>query len=199
MSTEFCTSQTKLNVMRAYAGETQSHLRYIFAKEQAKKQKQHVIAALFNFTAMQEKEHAEIFYNYLKQCSGEAIEITADYPVDDTDDLCKLLSSAVKNETHEANNVYPAFAEIARQEGFTQIAQHFENIAKIEQSHAERFDKFMQLMQSGKLFSSDQTERWICLNCGYILESTSAPEQCPVCSTEQSYYLRLEMASWGLS
>ncbi len=198
MSTDFCTSKTKTNLMRSFAGETQAHMRYIFAKQTCTQQKHHSLAALFNFTAMQEKEHAEVFYNYLKQCNGETIEFSADYPINESTDICKLLEEAINNERHEAEEVYPEFAETARKEGFGDIANHFENIATIERSHAERFQTFLDLMLSEKLYASAETERWVCLNCGYILESTSAPEQCPVCNAEQGYYIRLSMSSWGI-
>ena len=198
MSTDFCTSKTKTNLMRAYAGESQARTRYDFAKDCAKKEKNHVLAALFQFTSQQEYQHAKIFYNHLKQCGEPSIEIEGGYPVDCGDEICKLTESAIHNETEEAEDVYPTFAKIAREEGFTKIAQDFENIAKIEKSHADRFKKFSELCKQDKLFSSNKKERWVCLNCGYILESEKAPQQCPVCNENQGYFIRLEMASWGL-
>ncbi|MCD7741181.1 MAG: rubrerythrin family protein [Ruminococcus sp.] len=198
MSTDFCTSKTKENLMRAFAGESQARNRYDFAAEQAKIKKQHVISALFKFTANQEHEHAEIFYNHLKQCAGKSIDICGGYPVDISEEICKLTEAAIHNETEEAEDVYPSFAAVAREEGFAKIAQDFENIAKIEKSHAQRFRKFYDLCSSGKLYKSDKKERWVCLNCGYILESEEAPQQCPVCGEEQGYFIRLDMASWGL-
>ena len=198
MSTDFSTSITKQNLMRAFAGECQAHLRYSFAKQLCNKQKQFVLGLLFNFTSSQEKEHAEVFYNYLKQNSVSECEFTADFPVVTGEDICMILSDSLQNELHEADEVYPAFAAKAREEGFPEIASSFENIASIERSHAERFRAFLDLYESGRLYTSDSTERWVCMNCGYILESSSVPEQCPVCSAEQGYYIRLSMSSWGL-
>jgi rubrerythrin len=198
MSTNFSTSKTKENLMRAFAGESQARNRYTMAKEQATKQNKHVLSALFKFTADQEKVHAEIFYNHLKQCAGETIAVDGGYPVDIANEICKLTEMAIHNETQEAEDVYPAFAAKAREEGFAKIAQDFENIAKIERSHAERFKTFDTLCKNNKLFSSEKKERWVCLNCGYILESEQAPQQCPVCEVNQGYFIRLDMASWGL-
>lgn len=199
MSTDFCTSKTKINLMRSFAGESQAKNRYEFAQAQAERAKLHVLAALYKFTANQEKAHAQVFYDHLKECAGESIEIDAGYPVDINDDIFALTEKAASNETKEADSVYPEFAKTARDEGFAKIAQDFENIAKIEHWHAERFNTFVQLNKNGRLFSSDKTERWMCLNCGFILESDSAPQNCPVCSSEQGYFIRLQMSDWGVS
>ena len=198
MSTDFSTSITKQNIMRAFAGECQAHLRYSFAKQLCDAQKDFVIGMLFKFTSAQEKEHAEIFYNYLKQQNVSDCEFAADYPVVTGSDICKLLSDSLQSELREANDIYPSFAAKAREEGFSEIAQSIENIALIERSHAERFRAFLELYQNGRLYSSEQPERWICMNCGYILESDSVPEKCPVCSADRGYYIRLSMSGWGL-
>jgi rubrerythrin len=198
MSTNFCTSKTKENLMRSFAGESQARNRYTMAAAQAKQQNKYVISALFKFTADQERAHAEVFYNHLKDCVGENIAVDGAYPVDISNEICKLAELAIHNENEEAQDVYPKFAAVARDEGFPKIAQDFENIAKIEKSHAERFSAFSDLCKKGKLFSSDKTERWVCLNCGFILESDSAPQNCPVCGKNQGYFIRLEMASWGI-
>ncbi len=197
MNENFCKSKTKENLMRAFAGESQARNRYAFAECQAKQQKQHALSALFKFTAEQEKTHAEIFYNHLKQCAGENIRIDGAYPVDISDDICRLTEFAVHNEYEESDDVYPAFAATAREEGYSKIAQDFENIAKIEKIHGKRFETFANMCKNDTLYRSDKTERWVCLNCGFILESEEAPKQCPVCSGEQGYFIRLEMASWG--
>lgn len=196
MSVDFNTSKTKVNLMQAFAGECQAYIRYSHAEEQAKQQKLFVLADLFRFTADQEKVHAEIFYSHLKDCSGESIEIHGGYPVDISQNVLDLLKMAVNNEQKEHEEVYPYFAQVARDEGFSEIAQDFENIAKIESYHGERFKCFADLMEQDKLFTSEQTETWYCLNCGYILEGTQAPQKCPVCSGEQGYYIRLCMTPW---
>lgn len=198
MSTDFCTSKTKENLMRAFAGESQARNRYTFAQQQAQAQKLYVLADLFKFTANQEKEHAKIFYDHLKECAGETITVDGGYPVDISANMLDLLQMAHHNEYQEYDDVYPAFAEIARQEGFSKIAQDFSNIAKIEKYHGDRFHSFGTLMQQNKLFSSDETETWFCLNCGYIMEGTQAPKMCPVCSGDQGYFIRLKMTPWKI-
>lgn len=193
----FANSKTKENLMRAFAGESQARNRYTMAEEQAKQQKLFVLADLFKFTANQEKVHAEIFYNHLSEQSGQTIHIDGGYPVDISKDVCSLLDMAAHNEFQESDDVYLAFADMARQEGFGKIAQDFSNIAKIEKAHGDRFKTFSHMMKNNKLFTSDESETWVCLNCGYILEGSQAPQNCPVCGKEQGYFIRLSMASWG--
>ena len=118
MAVDFKNSETKDNLMRAFAGESQARNRYTFAAGVAKKQKQQAVAQVFQYTADQEKEHAEIFYNHLKALAGETIHVDGGYPVDLTDDLAKLLRMAQHNEYEEHDDVYRRFGEKAREEGF---------------------------------------------------------------------------------
>ncbi len=196
MSIDFNSSKTKTNLMRAFAGESQARNRYTLAEKQAKQQKLYVLADLFKFTANQEKIHAGVFYDHLTDCAGQTIEINGGYPVDISANTLDLLKMASHNENEEFDDVYPSFAQVARDEGFAKIAQDFTNIAKIEKHHAERFECFAKLMEQDKLFSSEQTETWYCLNCGFIMEGTQAPKVCPVCSVEQGYFIRLNMTPW---
>ena len=192
-------SRTMVNLMRAFAGESQARNRYAFAQEKMTAQKQFMLADLFRFTAKQEKEHASIFFEHLQKGGVQSVEIQADFPVDkDSCDVVCLLESAAENEEKENGEIYPEFARIAREEGFSQIAQDFENIAAIETVHAQRFRRFAQLQSSGELFSSQESTKWVCTNCGYIFEGTQVPQNCPVCHGEQGYYIRLDMADWGL-
>ena len=192
-------SQTLVNLMRAFAGESQARNRYAFAQQQMIAQKQFMLADLFRFTADQEKEHAEIFFDHLKSSGVQDVEIQADYPVDkDSCDVVCILESAANNELAESDDIYPDFAKTAREEGFSQIAQDFENIAGIENTHSQRFKRFAQLERDGQLYSSDESTKWVCTNCGYIFEGTQVPQNCPVCHGEQGYYIRLDMADWGL-
>ncbi len=192
----FADSKTKENLMRAFAGETQARTRYSFAQQKAKQQ-HYAVSELFRFTADQEKEHAEVFYGHLKELSGQQVQVCADYPVDLTDDVCGLLELAVQHEGNEAETLYPEFAKTAREEGFADVARDFENIAKIESTHSERFGTFARLMKEDKLYRSDSSETWVCLNCGFIIESSEVPENCPVCGVDRGYYIRLSMARWG--
>lgn len=197
MEISFKDSITKENLMRAFAGESQARNRYTFAAGQAKKEKNHVISAVFAYTASQEKEHAEIFYNHLKELAGENIVIdAAGYPVDISDSITELLRLAQHNEYEEHEPIYKAFGEKAKEEGFHNIAASFLQIAEIEKIHGDRFGRYAKLMEEGKLFVSDVSVKWICLNCGYVYEGTQAPAQCPVCQHDQGYFIRFELSPY---
>lgn len=199
MAVDFKTSETKENLMRAFAGESQARNRYTFAAEQAKEQKLQVIYYLFNYTAEQEKEHAEIFYNHLKELAGETIQIDGGYPIDISKDMKTLLRMAQHNEYEEHDDVYQKFGEKAREEGFTEVAGSFFSIAEIEKRHGDRFGKFAEYLEQNKLFVSDVRTGWMCLNCGHVQEGTNAPEQCPVCKQDQGYFVRLELSPFEAS
>lgn len=196
MSVNFTTSETKTNLMKAFAGESQARNRYTFGACQAKNAKLHVIEAVFNFTANQEKEHAEIFYNHLQEMAGENIQIEGGYPVDITDSMVQLLRYAQHNEYEESDDVYKAFSGKASEEGFVNIANSFSLIAEIEKTHGDRLGKLADQLEAGKLFVSDVQCQWMCLNCGHIHQGMSAPGQCPVCQHDQGYFIRLELAPY---
>ncbi len=196
MAVDFKNSETKDNLMRAFAGESQARNRYTFAAQQAKRQNLHVIEAVFTYTANQEKEHAEIFYKHLKELAGETIHVDGGYPVDITEDTAKLLRMAQHNEYEEHDPIYKSFGEKAREEGFPQVANSFFMIAEIEKAHGDRFGRFAELMEQDKLFKSDSKTRWICLNCGYIYEGEAAPSMCPVCEHDRGYFIRLDQSPY---
>ena len=198
MSVDLKDSETLKNLMRAFAGESQARNRYTFAAGLCRQQELQVLEAVFRFTADQEKEHAEIFYNHMKAAAGETVRIDGGYPVDLTRDVPELLRRARHNEYEEHVPVYPAFADKAREEGFPQIADSFRQIAEIERTHGDRFGRLAELLESGRLFVSDVKCGWMCLNCGHILESTEAPRLCPVCRHGQGFFIRLELAPWGV-
>ena len=196
MAVDFKTSETKENLMRAFAGESQARNRYTFAAAQAKQQKLPVVEAVFTFTANQEKEHAEIFYNHLSEFAKETIHVDGGYPVDITDSVSELLRLAQHNEYEEHDDVYRKFADKAKEEGFFEVAASFEMIAKIEKIHGNRFGAFAELMEKNQLFISDVKTGWFCLNCGHVFEGTEAPAQCPVCSHDRGYFVRVEFAPY---
>lgn len=196
MAVSFAESETKKNLMRAFAGESQARNRYTFAAAQAKENGLYVIEVLFRYTADQEKEHAEVFYNHLKQAAGENITIEGGYPVDISDDLVTLLRKAHHNEYEEHDPVYKDFGETAQQEGFTEIASSFFQIANIEKMHGDRFGKMADHLENGTLFVSDIKTKWICLNCGNVVEAEQAPLTCPVCHHDQGYFIRLELSPY---
>lgn len=197
MAVDFKTSETKDNLMRAFAGESQARNRYTFAAEKAKEQKLQVIEAVFYYTADQEKEHAEIFYNHLKEMAGETIHIDGGYPVDLSDDMIQLLEKAQHNEYEEHDPIYKSFGDKAMEEGFPKIANSFYLIAEIEKFHGDRFGMFAKLLKENKLFISDVKTGWICLNCGHVFEGEKAPEKCPVCSHDKGYFIRLELSPFA--
>ena len=183
--------RTKTNLMRAFASECMSGMRYYLAENAAQSQQLAAIAKLFRFTAEQEKQHAKVFQELMGELSGSNIDITAGYPVVSTDDIQQLLDLTVINEAAEADTVYPEFARIAREEGFNAIAEKFELIGSIEQTHRIRFEYYAGLMRSGRLFRSDDSEeRWICLNCGQIHTGSEPPQSCPVCGMPVGWRLR---------
>ena len=194
---EFKESQTRENLMRAFAGESQARNRYTFSASVARSAGLHGVERVFRFTAEQEKEHAEIFYRHMKPAAGRTVSIDGGYPVDQTAAVAQLLRRAQHNEYEEFDPVYPAFAETAQAEGFAEIAASFRNIAAIEQTHGSRFGYFADLLEREKLFVSDAACGWMCLNCGHIHQGTEAPKLCPVCRHEQGYFIRLELAPWG--
>lgn len=194
MAVEFKNSETKDNLMRAFAGESQARNRYTMGAQQAKKEKQQAIAQVFLYTAGQEKEHAEIFYNHLKELGGESIHVDGTYPVDITEDLAELLRMAQHNEYEEHEDVYQKFGDKAKEEGFMNVANSFYMIAKIEKTHGDRFGRFAKWLEENKLHASDVKTGWMCLNCGHIYEGESAPEKCPVCQHDKGYFIRLELS-----
>lgn len=196
MPVPFNTSTTKDNLMRAFAGESQARNRYTFAASQAKKSQLHVVECVFTYTAGQEKEHAEIYYNLLKDLAGENILVDGKYPVDLHSDVVSLLRSAQHNEYQEHDREYAHFGDVAQQEGYPNIATTFRNIAAIEKTHGDRFGHFADLMDQGKLFSETVETEWLCLNCGHIHRGKSAPALCPVCSHDQGYFIRLSMSPY---
>ena len=192
----FKSSQTKINLMRAFAGESQARNRYTIAAGVARSKNLPVIEAVFKFTAGQELEHAKIFYNFLKDLTDEKIDIEGSYPVEVYDDVLKHLKAAYHNELEEFDPIYPDFSAVANSEGFTEIGAKFKMIAEIERTHSERFKAFAELMEQGKLFVSDVQEEWVCLNCGHIVKSTEAPKVCPVCNHTQGYFIRVSLSPY---
>lgn len=193
---DFKSSETKENLMRAFAGESQARNRYTFAASQAKQQEMHVVEAVFTFTANQEKEHAEIFYNHLKELSGENIHINGSYPVDIYESVLEVLRAAQHNEYEEFDPVYKAFGDKAMEEGFPKVAASFHHIAGIEKIHGDRFGQLADLLEQNKLFINDVECKWMCLNCGFVYEGKEAPMKCPVCDHDRGFFIRLELAPY---
>lgn len=177
-------TQTELNLLKAFAGESQARNRYEFFAKVAKKEGYEQIAAIFQETADQEKEHAKRFFNFLE---GGMAEITASYPAGIIGTTLENLKAAADGENEEWTELYPHFAEIAKQEGFTKVAVAFNLIAKVEAEHEKRYRKLYKNIEENSVFKKDEKVTWKCRNCGYEYESEKAMENCPACLHDKSY------------
>ena len=193
----FLHSQTRENLMRAFAGESQARNRYTIAAGVAHKAGLAVIQGVFLFTAGQEEGHARQFYAALEDCSGQTVKVDGTYPVDIYSGLLDYLRAAQHNEYQEGEHDYRHFAETAMSEGFPLVGKLFENIARVEQTHGDRFGRFADLMEKNQLFFSEVEVQWMCLHCGFVDTATAAPAHCPVCRHPQGYFVRVELAPWS--
>lgn len=178
-------SQTEKNLLAAFAGESQARTRYTFFASAAKKEGYEQIAAIFQETADNEKEHAELFFKHLK---GGIVEITAAYPAGIISSTTENLQAAAEGEKLEWGTLYPNFAEVAEKEGFTGVARTFRNVAKVESYHERRYRKLLTNVEQSKVFKKDAPIKWKCRNCGYVYEGSEVPENCPVCAHSRSYF-----------
>lgn len=182
---EFKGSQTEKNLLAAFAGESQARNRYTFAASQARKEGFEQISAIFQETADNEKEHAQLFFGHLQ---GGTVEITAAYPAAKTGTTAGNLKAAAEGEKFEWTMLYPNFGEVAQKEGFPAIAHTFNQVAKVEAYHERRYLKLLANVKEAKVFKKDAPIKWKCRNCGYVHESAEAPGACPVCNHAQSYF-----------
>lgn len=196
MAVEFQASKTRENLMRAFAGESQARNRYTFAADVAKKQGLYSIQQIFLFTADQERAHAERYYDLLKSLAGTTVEISGGYPVDHYDDVAVLLERAEHNEMEEADDVYQAFGNVAKEEGFLEAASAFFQIAKIEAVHGRRFHKLAEMLEQNRYFECESDGQWMCMNCGHIHSGRMVPSVCPVCRYERGYFIPVEIAPY---
>ena len=167
-------TKTEKNLEEAFAGESMARNKYTYFASKAKKEGFVQIAALFEETAANEREHAKIWYKYLH---GGEVGSTAEN-----------LADAVAGETFEWTDMYARMAKEAREEGFTEIARKFEMVAAIEKHHEERYRKLLQNIEDEKVFSKDGEAIWQCANCGHIVIGKKAPKICPVCDHPQAYF-----------
>ncbi|MBQ8642216.1 MAG: rubrerythrin family protein [Clostridia bacterium] len=193
----FTPNETQLNLMRAFAGESQARNRYTIAAAQAKEKELYVLEQVFLYTAEQERAHAAVFYDLLQEAAGQTIHIDGGFPIDIDPTLTGLLQMAQHNETAEADDVYPAFAAQADKDGYARAANAFRMIAKVEAVHADRFRQFESWLSGDTLFSDTSDSCvWMCQNCGHIHVGKNAPGMCPVCLYKQGYFLRADMAAY---
>ena len=167
-------SRTEANLMAAFAGESQARNKYTYYASKAKKEGYEQIAAIFEETANNEKEHAKLWF---KELHGGEVPTTAENLLD-----------AAEGENYEWTDMYAEFAKVAHEEGFERIAFLFEGVAAIEKEHEERYRKLLKNVEEKLVFSKEGEAIWICRNCGHIVVGKEAPKVCPVCAHPQAYF-----------
>lgn len=165
-------TQTEKNLLEAFAGESQARNKYTYFASKAKKDGYEQIAALFENTANNEKEHAKMWFKEL-------------YGVGETADNLK---DAADSENHEWTDMYAGFAETAEKEGFHELAEKFRGVAAIEKRHEERYRALLKNIETGAVFERGEVKIWECRNCGHIVVGTKAPDECPVCAHPQAFF-----------
>ena len=169
-------SKTEQNLMTAFAGESQARNKYTYFASKAKKDGYEQIAALFEETANNEKEHAKIWFKLLN--GGEISDTSLN------------LKEAAEGENYEWTEMYDEFAKVAKEEGFDHIAYLFNEVGKIEKEHEQRYRKLLKNIEDEVVFSSDEDTIWICRNCGHVVIGKKAPKVCPVCQHKESFFER---------
>ena len=167
-------TKTEKNLMEAFAGESQARNKYTYFASKAKKEGYEQIAAIFQETADNEKEHAKLWFKLL---NGGEIGTTEEN-----------LKAAAEGENYEWTDMYERMAKEAREEGFDHIAFLFDGVAKIEKEHEERYKKLLENVKDGKVFEAGEIKIWKCRNCGHIVVGTKAPEICPICAHPKAYF-----------
>ncbi len=177
-------TKTEQNLLKSFAGESQARNRYEFFASVAKKEGYEQIAAIFMETSNQEKEHAKRFFKFLE---GGMLEITATFPAGIIGTTAENLQAAAEGENEEWTDLYPHFAEVAKEEGFPEIATAYKMIAKVEAEHERRYLKLLQNISEDRVFMKEGKVWWKCLNCGFVYESAKALENCPACLHSKAY------------
>lgn len=167
-------TKTEENLKKAFAGESEARNKYTYFASKAKKDGYEQIAAIFEETAGNEKEHAKMWF---KELNGGSVPSTIDN-----------LRAAADGENYEWTDMYAEFAKTAREEGFEELAKKFEAVAEIEKHHEERYRALLKNIEDSTVFSKDGDAIWVCRNCGHIVVGKKAPETCPVCNHPQSYF-----------
>jgi rubrerythrin len=185
MSMELKGSRTEKNLLTAFAGESQARNRYTYFASQATKDGFVQIQAIFEETANQEKEHAKRFFKFLQ---GGEVEVSTAFPAGVIGSTAENLREAAGGENYEWSSMYPEFAQIAREEGFDEIASVFEAVAVAEKQHEKRYLGLLKNLEAGTVFKKSETVTWRCRNCGYLHTGTDAPDLCPACAHPQAHF-----------
>ena len=178
-------SETEKNLLKAFAGESQARNRYTFFASVARKEGYVQIQRIFEETAANEKEHAEVFFQHLE---GGEVEITAGFSAGKIGTTAENLLAAAEGEHMEWGTLYPAFEKTAQKEGFPDVAESFDEISEVEEEHEKRYRKLLANVENGTVFKRDEEVEWHCLNCGYIHHGKEAPDLCPACKHAKAYY-----------
>jgi len=178
-------TKTEKNLLGAFAGESQARNRYTYFASAARKEGFEQIANIYVETAANEKEHAKVFFKHLE---GGDVEITATYPAGMIKDTKGNLQAAAAGEKLEWTTLYANFAKTAKEEGFPEVAQSFDQIAKVEKFHEARYRKLIDNIVNREVFKKKTPVKWHCANCGYVYEGPEAPKECPACKHPQAFY-----------
>lgn len=178
-------TQTEKNLLTAFAGESQARNRYTYFAAKAKNEGYVQISAIFEETANQEKEHAKRLFKFLE---GGELEITAAFPAGVIGTTVENLTASAAGENYEYTEMYPSFAETARQEGFNEIAEVFMAIAVAEKQHEKRYLALAANIKSDRVFKREEKSTWQCRNCGYLHEGEEAPDPCPACAHAKAHF-----------
>ena len=178
-------TQTEQNILTAFAGESQARNRYNYFASAARKEGFVQVSNIFAETADQEKEHAKRLFKLLE---GGEVEVQAAFPAGVIGSAAQNLKAAAAGENHEWTQMYPGFAQVARQEGLDRIAAIFEAIAVAEKQHEKRYLGLLANIENGTAFKKDRPVAWRCLNCGYLHQGEEAPMACPACAHKQGYF-----------
>jgi len=178
-------TRTERNLLAAFAGESQARNRYTYFASAARKEGLEQIANIFTETAENEKEHAKVFFKHLE--AGD-VEIVASYPAGAIKDTKSNLEAAAAGENMEWTILYSDFSKVARDEGLAEVARSFKQIAKVERFHESRYRKLINNIANSEVFKKKALVKWHCINCGYVVEGTEAPKECPACKHPQAFY-----------
>jgi rubrerythrin len=178
-------TKTEANLLKAFAGESQARNRYTYFAGAARKEGFEQIANIFQETADNEREHAKVFFSHLE---GGDLEVTAVFPAGAIKDTKTNLEAAAAGEKMEWTTLYPEFGKIARGEGFPEVARSFEQVAKAENFHENRYRKLIANIENKEVFKKKTRVKWHCTNCGYVFEGEEPPKECPACRHPQTFY-----------
>lgn len=178
-------TRTERNLLTAFAGESQARNRYTFFASQAKKECYEQMSFIFEETANQEKEHAKRLFKFLE---GGEVQISAGFPAGVIGSTLENLKASAAGEKYEHSEMYPGFAKIADEEGFSEIAEVFRKIAIAEKQHEKRYNALTANIEAGRVFKREKETVWRCRNCGYLHTGTEAPDECPACSHPQAHF-----------